>query len=155
MNIANTVAAFSEKFGVLFRPASPTEIASAATAGIPESLLEFYREFEPNEEGSEEIRFFSLERVVAGLTDFVPSCHLSRHGYFAIAGTNHGDVYVVRPIRDHDYWKMPVYLFGHEIDFSRISATQVEEFGTIVASGVPDFLSKAAAGQLETNPFNT
>jgi len=153
MEIADTVAAFSEKFGVLFRPASPTEVATAAAAGIPESLLEFYREFEPNETGKEKTRFFPLDRVVAELTDFVPACHLSRYGYFAIAGTNHGDVYVVRPVDNQDYRKMPVYLFGHEVNFSRISKAQVEEFCTIAATGIPDFLSKAATGKLETNPF--
>ena len=65
MDIADLVASFSEKFGVLFRPASPTEVAAAESAGVPDSLLDFYREFEPTESGKEEIRFYPLERVVA------------------------------------------------------------------------------------------
>lgn len=152
MDLADLVASFAEKFGVLFRPASPTEVAAAESAGVPESLLEFYREFEPNESGQGEVRFFPLERVLAEQTDFVPGCHLSRHGYFAIAGTNHGDVYFVRPAASRDYRRMPVFLFSHEIDFARISAPQVEEFATVVAAGIPDFLALAVAGQLKTDP---
>lgn len=152
MDTADLVASFSEKFGVLFRPASPTEIAVAATAGISETLLVFYREFEPNESGRAKIRFFPLERVVAEMTDFIPGCYLSRHAYVAIAGTEHGDGYFVQPTRSSDYRRMPVYLFSHEVDFGRMSAGQVEEFAVEVASGIPDFLSRAVSGQLQTDP---
>ena len=138
---------------MLFRPASPTEIAAAATAGVPKSLLDFYREYEPTESGKEAVRFFPLERVVAEMTDFVPGCHLSRHGFFGIAGTDHGDVFFVRPQRSRDYVKMPVYLFSHEVDFSRMHSSQVEEFGTLVADGIPDFLTKAVDGRLQVDPF--
>lgn len=153
MDIANLVASFSEKFGVLFRPASPTEVAAAESAGVPESLLEFYRDHEPTESGRADIRFFPLERVTAEMTDFIPGCYLSRHGYVAIAGTSHGDVYFVRPARARDCRRMPVYLFSHETDFSTMSAAQVEEFATVVASGIPDFLSRAVSDQLKTDPY--
>lgn len=154
MDIADLVGTFSEKFGILFRPASPTEVATAESAGVPESLLKFYRDYEPNEAGEERIRFFPLERVVAEMTDFVPGCFLSRHGYFALAGTDHGDVFFVRPALGRDYHKLPVYLFSHEVDYARMPAAQVEEFGVVVAVGIPDFLAKAITGELETNPFN-
>jgi len=152
MDTADLVASFSEKYGVLFRPASPTEVAAAGAAGVGESLLEFYREFEPDDSGGAEIRFFPLERVVAEMTDFIPGCHLARHGYVAIAGTEHGDVYFVRPTRSADYRRMPVYLFSHEADFGHMSAGQVEEFAVEVAAGIPDFLSLAVSGRLKTDP---
>ncbi len=155
MDNADIVAAFAEKFGVLFRPASPTEIAAANTAGVPESLLAFYREFEPNEMGNGLIQFFPLGQVVAELTDFTPSCYLASHGYFAIARTSYGDAYLVRLARGHDYQRVPVYLFSHERNIARVPASQLEEFGELVATGIPDFLAKAVAGKLATNPFQT
>jgi len=125
---------------------------AAENAGVPESLLEFYREFEPSESGKGEIRFYPLELVVAQMTDFVPACHLSRHGYFAFAGTNHGDSYFVRPNGKTDLRHMEVYLFSHEIDFNRMSAAQVEEFAITVAGGIADFLLRAVSDRLPTDP---
>jgi hypothetical protein len=151
MDIADLVASFSERFGVLFRPASPTEVSAAESAGVPDTLLEFYREYEPNESGEGEIRFFALERVVAQMTDFVPGSYLACHGYFGIAETHHGDVFFVRPGRCRDYTRMPVYLFSHEINFGRMSAPQIEEFGTTVASGIPDFLFRAVSDRLKAD----
>lgn len=153
MDIADLVASFSDKYGILFRPASPTEAMAAENAGVPESLLEFYREFEPAESGRGKIRFYPLEQVVAQMTDFVPACHLARYGYFAFAGTEHGDSYFVRPNGKTDLRDMAVYLFSHEADFRRILAAQVEEFAIIVAGGIPDFLLRAVSDRLQTDPW--
>jgi hypothetical protein len=152
MSTADAVAAFSERYRILFRPASPTELAAAESAGVPEALLEFYREYEPNESGTAEVRFFPLERVLAEMTDFVPGCHLSRHGYLAIAGTAAGDLFFVNPARSRNYLDMPVFLFGHEYDYRRLSAAQIEEFGSVIAKGIPDFLNRAASGTLNLDP---
>jgi hypothetical protein len=153
MNLEETVAAFAEYSGVLFRPASPTEVASAETAGVPESLLGFYREYEPNETGSAKIRLFPLEEVVAHRTDFLPSCQLARHGYFAFAGTEHGDVYMVNVTGGQSYERVPIYIFSHEVSFSGMLRGQVEEFGTRVADGIPEFLVKAVDGSLTADPL--
>ena len=87
------------------------------------------------------------------MTDFLPACHLSRHGYLAFAGTQYGDCYFVRPKGQRDFRHMSVYLFSHEADFRPMSAAQVEEFATVVAAGIPDFLFRAVSGRLPTDPY--
>lgn len=154
MSIEDTVASFAEHSGVLFRPASPTEVSSAEAAGVPESLLGFYREFEPNELGKADVRFFPLEQVIAHLTDFIPSCQLASHGYFAFAGTSHGDVYMINPANGRDLERLPIYIFGHETSFVGMHRSQVEEFGIRVATGITEFLTKAVDGTLKTDPFD-
>jgi hypothetical protein len=153
MNLQDLVDGFAEKYGVLFRPASPTEIAAAERAGVPEELLEFYREFEPNEVGQGMIRFYPLEQVVAHMTDYMPACELSRYGYFAFADTQYGDSYFVRPVEGISFHQTPIFLFSHEADFSLLSSAQVEEFSTVVASGITDFIARALAERLPTDPY--
>ncbi|MDX2111699.1 MAG: hypothetical protein SFY80_15815 [Verrucomicrobiota bacterium] len=148
MKTDDAVAAFSERFGILFRPASPTEVATADSAGVPISLLEFYRDYEPTDPGRGEIRFFPLEKIVAEMTDFVPGCNLSPHGYFVVGSTDHGDVFCVRPKDGGDFRTFAVQRFSHEVDFEQIHPNQICEFAETVARGLPEFLARAATDRL-------
>ena len=76
-----------------FRAATDQELASLIEIGAPESLLEHFAKFAPDDSIEGQVVIADIDRVISENTEAVPGCATSPHGVYVIASTFCGDAY--------------------------------------------------------------
>jgi hypothetical protein len=155
MTLDDLILAFGERYDVLFRRATPTDIAAGAEAGVPRPVLDFFFVHEPKDPGNGAVRLFTVSQLVAGLTTGPARAGLASLGYYPLAGTPGNDLYCVRPVPGQKLDPLPVRLFGHAADYTNASADTVAGLGLLVAPNLEIFFQKALNGSIASSPART
>lgn len=150
MTLDDLIQAYGERYDVLFRRASPTDMAAGHEAGLPKPVLDFFFLHEPKDRGTGTVRLFTVTQLVAGLTTVPAVAWLASLGYYPLASTPGDDLYCVRPVQGQKVETLPVLLFGHKTDYTACTPDKVAELGTVVAPNLEVFFQKALNGSIES-----
>ena len=138
-----------------FRPASAEKLKQAIEFGIPDELIDFYRNYEPAPEiGCVELhqRIWNIDNVILENTDAVPGCSLFPHGYIVFASNLFGDAYCMDKNVQTD-GHHPIVLFPHDAINEETTIEEFIPYRLQVADSLQEFLKKFAEGTLEDEPF--
>jgi len=152
MTLDDLILAFGERYDVLFRRATPTDIVAGVEAGVPRPVLDFFFAHEPKDPGIGIVRLFTVNQLVAGLATVPAIAWLASLGYYPLAGTPGDDLYCVRPVAGQKLEAQPVRLFGHTTDYTTTTPDKVAELGLLVAPNLEVFFQKALNGSIESSP---
>ena len=141
----------SVSMGASFRPASIDALESLRRLGIPESVLTFYRHYEPVQPVQGQVRLWPIRDIVHENTKLIPGASLCPHGLVVFASTHGGDAYCFHVVGKRE---PSIWLFSHAVDFESMSREQVLRFGKQVASNLKEFLQLFAARQLDELPID-
>ena len=131
----------------LFAPAEETDLESLQQLGIPETVLEFYRDLAPVEALEfEEVRLWDAAHILEENRDFHPGSEVHELGYVAVAGNRGGDMYCL----DLGEWRSEetprVVLVPHDVELGARDRTLVEHQTLPVAESFDEFLLLLARG---------
>lgn len=139
--------------GVSMRPASTEALRALAELGAPESLIAFYREFEPEadvEIGT--VRLPTISSMIVENTDAVPGADLGPHRFTTFATTIYGDAYCFDWNAAEEKHDAPVVIMTHEVLFDDLDRETVLRARKRVASGFGHFLAQFVDLSLDTEP---
>ena len=114
--IENELIPYLEAYEIekCFKPASNNDLEYLNSLNLPDEILSFYTNNNPQEEFEiNGIRLLPIESMKTENTMAIPGYVLSPLGYSAIASTNHGDVYFIK------------------IMFTLITNIRIKHFGSI------------------------
>jgi hypothetical protein len=118
MDHASAVQRIAQLTGIEFGPANGEGLAVLTQLGAPESLLRFYRNFEPQREAEVgKVRMLPVSDVVVENNDAVPGVDLRPHGFVTFATTIYGDVYCFDTSANTSKADAPVVIMTHEVIF--------------------------------------
>ena len=133
------------------RPAAAAALATLETLGLPSSVVDFYRAFEPAScieiNG---VRLWPIPQIIEENRDYVPGADLFPHGLVVFATTVFGDVYCF----DLSEKGPPVVLMSHELGFSEMPLPRIKELRKQVAPNLDTFLERFAVGALDIEPLS-
>jgi hypothetical protein len=139
--------------GTDLRPAEPEALAVLTELGVPQALLRFYGEFEPQAEAEiGKVRLLPVVDVVVENTEAVPGADLRPHGFVTFATTIYGDAYCFDTGLETARPDAPVVIMTHEVIFEDLDHDTIMGARKIVATGFDDWLAQFVAGGLETEP---
>jgi len=152
MTLDDLILAFGERYDVLYRKATPGDIATGIEAGVPRPVLDFFFAREPKEPGTGKVRLFTVNQLVNGLATVPAIAWLASLGYYPLAGTRGDDLYCVRPVTGQKLDLLPVRLFDHTTDYTPATPEKVAGLGLLVAPNLEVFFQKALNGSIESVP---
>lgn len=131
----------------LFGPAEETDLEVLEQLGIPESVLEFYRELAPVEALEfEDVRLWDAAHILEENRDFHPGAEVHELGYVVVAGNRSGDMYCL----DLGEWRSEetprVVLVPHDVEVGARDRALVERQTLPVAESFDEFLLFLAKG---------
>ena len=147
-NYEPLVDQIAEQTGVYFRASSPFELAKLEAFGLPESVLDFYREFEPSECAEGQIRLWPIEHILEENEALVPGCYSVRHGYVVFATTLSGDTYCFDVTRQGPF-EPRIVLLSHEVVTKHTTAAQFARLAKPVARNLYEFLQKFVRREID------
>ena len=127
-----------------FRPASADDLNKLTRLGVPEEILEFYRNYEPHEFDGQ-VNLLSICELLEQNEYAYPAFVAWPKGYLVFACTDCGDSYFFDLNRSKE-GRVPIVLISHEIP------EEVFEKGgghMKVAEDREDFLKKLIANDLD------
>jgi hypothetical protein len=146
-NYEPLVEKIADMTGVYFRPSSPFELAKLEVFGLPDSVLDFYRDFEPSECVKGQIRLWPIDHILEENEALVPGCYSSRHGYVVFATTSCGDAYcfdVTRPTQSEPR----VVFLSHEKVTKYTTKAQFAQLAKPVAGNLYGFLQQFVRSEI-------
>ena len=145
---APLIEQIAEQTGVEFRPASPMELAKLEALGVPESILAFYREFEPSDCAEGQVRLWPIEHVLEENEAYVPGAYASKHGYIVFATTLCGDTYCF-DLTQSGQGDPRIVLLSHEVITEDTSAQEYVRLAKPVARRLYEFLQQFERGEVD------
>ena len=145
---AQSVSRIQDQFGISFRKASQTDLASLEPFGLPESLNAFFAEHEPSSCIDGPRRLWPITEVVRENTDFVPGCYLINHGYFVFATNISGDPCCF-DLNDKGNGGPRIVQFWHDDSHEAMSPEQVHAIAQPIAANLLEFLQLYAEDRLD------
>lgn len=154
-DLNQAVAAYAGKHGLKWQPAPPENLAKLAAAGLPESVLEFYRHFDPQQflygvqfRSSYALEEFWLQADRAGT--------FRRLGFIPFAATLGGDI-LCFDLTILDQQGLPAtVLFPKEVCYDvadgDLPAERIPQMKKIVARNLVEFLNLAAKDEADLEP---
>jgi hypothetical protein len=133
----------------LFAPAEETDLEALEQLGIPETVLEFYREHAPVEAlDFEDVRLWDAPHILEENRDYHPGSEAHELGYVVVAGNGSGDLYCL----DLGEWRSEetprVVLVPHDVEVGARDRALVERQTLPVAESFDEFLLLLARGGL-------
>jgi hypothetical protein len=145
-DLQKVLKAYSKKSKIPFLPSGDDAIKKLEKLKLPESILNFYANFEP-QEGVFELRLWQVGSIL--LENSKKWKNLSKQGFVAFASTSGGDPFCYN-LKDVDRNEMPsIYLFSHEYSYEGWSFSEVREKGKRVARDLTEFLKLAGNKNLD------
>jgi len=138
----------SEQTGGYFRASSPFELAKLEAFGLPESVLDFYRDFEPSECVEGQIRLWPIEHILEENEALIPGCYSVKHGYVVFATTHCGDTYCFDVTR-RGLNEPRIVLLSHEVVTKHTTAAEFARLAKPVARNLYEFLQKFLRGEID------
>lgn len=133
--------------GDLFAPAEEIDLESLQQLGIPETVLEFYREHAPVEAlDFEDVRLWDAPHILEENHNYHPGSEVHELGYVVVAGNRGGDMYCL----DLGEWRSEetprVVLVPHDVELGARDRALVERQTLPVAESFDEFLLLLARG---------
>jgi hypothetical protein len=153
LDFEDTAADISRKAGVSLGSATEADLRRLADVGAPESIVSFYRQYEPK--AAAEIgnaRLWPIVDIIAENTDYVPGADLRPHGFVTFATTIYGDAYCFDTGLSEHQSDAPVVLMSHEVNWEALDRAAILSCRKRVAGGFDEFLSRFVGASLETEP---
>ena len=147
-NYSELIDTIAEQTGGEFRAASASDLAALGALGLPQTVLDFFAEFEPAEciEGAE--RLWPISEIVNENTGFVPGCNISGHGYIVFSTTGCGDTFCFDLNQMSPAGEPRIVFMSHETDYESMTAAEIHDLAVLVASNLYDFLGLFAREEL-------
>jgi hypothetical protein len=145
---APLIEQIAEQTGVVFRTASPVELAKLEALGVPESILAFYREFEPSDCAEGQVRLWPIEHVLEENEAYVPGAYASKHGYIVFATTLCGDTFCF-DLTQRGQAEPRIVLLSHEVINEDTTAAEISRLAKPVAQTLHEFLQQFVRGEID------
>jgi hypothetical protein len=125
----------------LFGAAEETDLDSMTDLGIPDSVLDFYREHAPIETIElGEVHLWAVPQLLEENHTYPPGAEVHEFGYVVIAGKRNGDVYCL----DLGEWRNEdpprVVLLPHRVEIKSRDRAEVDRQAVPITESFEDFL---------------
>ena len=145
---APLIEQIAEQTEVEFRTSSPVDLAKLEAFGLPDSILAFYREFEPSECAQGQVRLWPIKDVLEENEAYVPGAYASKHGYIVFATTLCGDTYCF-DLTQHGQAEPRIVLLSHEVIHEDTTAAEMSRLAKPVAQTLHEFLQQFIRGAVD------
>jgi hypothetical protein len=139
----------SEQFDATFRPASPLDLAKLEDLGLPESVIDFYRDFEPCQAIEGQVRLWPIERIVEENDTLLPGCYTSRLGFVVFASTLSGDAYCFNTTREAPKDQPPIVLISQDVVGEETKEGHLFRVAKPIARNLEEFLEMFLQGEID------
>jgi hypothetical protein len=125
----------------LFGIAEETDVESLTELGMPDSVLDFYRQHAPLETIElGEVRLWSVPQLLEENQTYPPGAEVHEFGYVVIAGKRNGDVYCL----DLGEWRNDdpprIVLLPHRVEIKSRDRAEVDRQAVPITESFEDFL---------------
>ncbi len=133
----------------ILSPAEESDIDALTALGLPDSVLDFYREYAPIESlVIDDARIWSAPQVIEENRDFPPGADIHELGFVAVANHGDGAVYCVDLGADGRSDPPSIVAFSGVVRTGGKSREVVEAQSRPVADTFDEFLQFVARGEL-------
>ena len=139
----------SEQFDATFRPAADSDIAKLEELGVPESVVDFYRDFEPCKVIEGQVRLWPIERIVEENETLLPGCYTSRLGFVVFASTLSGDAYCFDITREAPRDYPPIVLISQDVVGEETKQGHLYRLAKPIARNLEEFLELFLQGEID------
>jgi hypothetical protein len=144
----------AEQFGGDFGPASAEDLAALEPFHLPQSVLEYFQQFEPIDYPGGAATLHNIKHLLKENSGCaIPGAYIVKHGFFVFATTGCGDCYCFDCRKSHT-GSVPIVLFDHELISERTPAERILQLATPVASDLAHFLHKLVNERLNETPLH-
>lgn len=150
-NYLKIVKRLAQQTKVDFKSASAENLAAFAKLGVPESVLTFYRSFEPQEcaENPNEVRLSSITHILKENSDFVPGCYTAPQGYIVFASTITGDTYCFDVNSLNPQGEPRIVLIPHDELEEDSPAEEIKKIAKPIANNLFEFLEQFSRNECD------
>ena len=141
-------SAISKTTSGTFQPAARADLTKLARLGVPESILAFYREFEPEDCVEGQVRLWNIEHIVQENTDLTPGYVVQPLGYVVFATTLCGDTYCF-DLTGSQRGEIPIVLISHETIGEGMTLDEVQKVAKPIARSLNEFLQQFASNEID------
>lgn len=140
-----------EQLGHVFRCARSSDLEKLRQLRLPETVIDFYRNYEPvqtieNEQG---VRLHPIAEIAEQNAGFMPGCYTAQHGYVVFATNFEGDAYAF-DLHHLDARGAPsVALISHEMISEESTPEEIAKLAKPVAANLKEFLSQFLSGKID------
>jgi hypothetical protein len=138
----------SEQMDATFRPAADLDIARLEALGLPESVLDFYRDFEPSEAVEGQVRLWPIERILEENETLLPGCYVSRLGFVVFASTFTEDAYCFNITQDAPA-DPPIVLISQDAIGEETTSRHLFRLAKPVARNLEHFLEQFLRSEID------
>jgi hypothetical protein len=132
----------------VFSPAEETDLESLGQLGMPDSVIDFYRDFAPIETIElHELRLWDVAHLLEENHHYSPGAEVHELGYVVIAGNRAGDVYCLDLGEWGDVDPPSVVHLPHRVQVDSRDRAEVDKQTSPVADSFDEFLMVFAAGE--------
>jgi len=132
----------------VFSPGEETDLESLAQLGMPDSVVEFYRDFAPIETIElHDVRLWDLAHLLEENHHYSPGAEIHELGYVVIAGNRAGDVYCLDIGEFGDEDPPTIVHVPHRVDIGSRDRAQVDKQTKPIADSFDEFLMMFATGE--------
>lgn len=130
-------------------PAEESDLEALSALGLPESVIEFYREFSPMESLEvDDARLWSVPQILEENRDFPPGADIHEMGFVVIGGHRDGTVYCIDLGADGTNDPPPIVTFSGVVRTGSKDRDLVESQSHPAADTFDEFLILLAKGEL-------
>ena len=150
-NYAPIIERFKEEVGAAFRAAAEADLVQLQALHLPETILGFYRQFEPVEvlENSQTVRLLPIAQITEDNTEMSPGCYTAPHGYVVFASNFSGDAYAFDCQQRNEEGEPRILLFAHEMFSDDLPPDWIPKMGKPVAAHLYEFLEQFLDGSVD------
>lgn len=132
----------------VFAPAEETDLESLDKLGMPDSVLDFYRDFAPIETIElHDLRLWDVAHVLEENHHYSPGAEIHELGYVVIAGNRAGDVYCLDLGEYGDEDPPRIVHLPHRVQIDSRDRAEVDRQTSPVADSFDEFLLMFASGE--------
>jgi hypothetical protein len=132
----------------VFSPAEETDLESLGQLGMPDSVIEFYRDFAPIETIElHDRRLWDVAHLLEENHHYSPGAEVHELGYVVIAGNRAGDVYCLDLGEFGDEETPSIVHLPHRVQIESRDRAEVERQTSPVADSFDEFLIMFASGE--------
>ena len=150
MDIPTLAKNLAENNPKAFRKATQEEIEILKSLKLPESIVQFYKEFSPDLTLYGFTNLLTIKEMkLENLEDIQPGADVFKNGFVVFASMD-GDVFCF-DLKSGDDPR--IVLFGHEEPFDYLTREElIEDKGKVVAKNLKEFLKKCLDETLDREP---
>jgi hypothetical protein len=130
-------------------PAEETDLDSLSALGLPDSVIEFYREYAPLDTiDIGDCRLWTIPHMLEENQSYPPGAEVHELGYVVIAGNRKGDVFCIDLGPSGDEEAPAVVRLPHGLQTDSHDRNQIEAQAGPAADTFDEFLHMFARGEI-------